>query len=75
MWNPTVEDQASDLAHRIDQQRPVTIYRFATQDTIEEKILALHAEKRELADGLLDGGEMARRLDTEALLPLLKGEV
>ncbi|MFA9274458.1 MAG: DEAD/DEAH box helicase [Candidatus Aquirickettsiella gammari] len=74
-WNPAVEDQASDRAHRMGQQRPVTIYRLVTQDTIEEKILALHAEKRELADSLLDGGEMAGRLDTEALLRLLKGGV
>nr|WP_222612447.1 DEAD/DEAH box helicase [Undibacterium flavidum] len=74
-WNPAVEDQASDRAHRMCQQRPVTIYRLVTQDTIEEKILALHAEKRELADSLLDGGEMAGRLDTEALLRLLKGGV
>lgn len=74
-WNPAVEDQASDRAHRMGQQRPVTIYRLVTQDTIEEKILALHAEKRELADSLLDGGDSAGRMDTEALLRLLKESV
>jgi SNF2 family DNA or RNA helicase len=74
-WNPAVEDQASDRAHRMGQQRPVTIYRLVTQDTIEEKILALHKEKRDLADSLLDGGDMAARLDTAALLQLLKDSV
>jgi SNF2 family DNA or RNA helicase len=57
------------------QQRPVTIYRLVTQDTIEERILALHAEKRDLADSLLDGGDAAGRMDTEALLRLLKESV
>ncbi len=45
-WNPAVEDQASDRAHRIGQQRPVTIYRLVAQHTIEEKIVALHHQKR-----------------------------
>ncbi|MDE2429114.1 MAG: DEAD/DEAH box helicase, partial [Burkholderiales bacterium] len=74
-WNPAVEDQASDRAHRMGQQRPVTIYRLVVQETIEEKILALHAEKRDLADSLLDGGDAAGRLDTAALLRLLKESV
>jgi hypothetical protein len=71
-WNPAVEDQASDRAHRIGQQRPVTIYRLVTEGTIEQKIIALHAEKRDLADSLLEGGDMAGKLDTAALLGLLK---
>ncbi len=74
-WNPAVEDQASDRAHRMGQQRPVTIYRLVTQGTIEEKIIGLHSEKRDLADSLLDGGEAAGRLDTAALLSLLKESV
>ncbi|MEY4590885.1 MAG: hypothetical protein RL497_2961 [Pseudomonadota bacterium] len=74
-WNPAVEDQASDRAHRMGQQRPVTIYRLVTQNTIEEKIIALHGEKRDLADSLLDGGEAAGKLDTAALLRLLKDSV
>jgi len=49
-WNPAVEDQASDRAHRLGQTRPVTIYRFITQGTIEERILKLHSSKRDLAD-------------------------
>ncbi|MCY1513480.1 hypothetical protein D9M68_479830 [compost metagenome] len=73
-WNPAVEDQASDRAHRMGQQRPVTIYRLVTENTIEEQILALHQKKRDLADSLLEGGEMSARLDAEALLRLLRGE-
>ncbi|MCY1378384.1 hypothetical protein D9M69_660110 [compost metagenome] len=69
-----MEDQASDRAHRMGQQRPVTIYRLVTENTIEEQILALHQKKRDLADSLLEGGEMSARLDAEALLRLLRGE-
>lgn len=73
-WNPAVEDQASDRAHRIGQTRPVTIYRLVTQNTIEQKILALHQQKRELADSLLEGGELAARLNTAQLLQLLRND-
>ena len=70
-WNPAVEDQASDRAHRMGQLRPVTIYRLVTQNTIEEQIIALHAQKRDLADSLLEGGDASAKLDTAALLRLL----
>ena len=56
-WNPAVEDQASDRAHRIGQQRPVTVYRLVAENTIEEKILRLHAQKRDLAEQLLEGSD------------------
>ncbi|MBI5914440.1 MAG: ATP-dependent helicase [Bacteroidetes bacterium] len=72
-WNPAVEDQASDRAHRIGQLRPVTIYRLVAEDTIEEKIVKLHADKRELADSLLDGTEVSGKLNAEELLALIKG--
>ncbi|WP_199054036.1 DEAD/DEAH box helicase, partial [Aquitalea sp. ASV15] len=72
-WNPAVEDQASDRAYRMGQQRPVTVYRLVAENTIEEKIVALHAEKRALADSLLAGGDLAARLDGAALLALLQG--
>lgn len=72
-WNPAVEDQASDRAHRMGQQRPVTIYRLVAKDTIEEQIIALHAEKRDLADSLLEGGDATAKMDTAALLRLLRG--
>jgi superfamily II DNA or RNA helicase len=72
-WNPAVEDQASDRAHRIGQQRPVTIYRLVTADTIEDKIVKLHADKRDLADSLLEGTEVSAGLSAEELLALIKG--
>jgi superfamily II DNA or RNA helicase len=73
-WNPAVEDQASDRAHRIGQKRPVTIYRLIMEDSIEERILALHRDKRDLATELLDGTETAARLSEEALLDLIRGD-
>ncbi len=71
-WNPAVEDQASDRAHRLGQRRPVTIYRFITRGTIEERILDLHSTKRELADSLLEGSESTGRLSAEELLALIR---
>ncbi|NET37097.1 MAG: DEAD/DEAH box helicase [Cyanothece sp. SIO1E1] len=70
-WNPAVEDQASDRAHRIGQQRPVTIYRLVAKDTIEEKIVDLHQHKRDLADSLLEGTDMGGKISTEELLQLI----
>jgi superfamily II DNA or RNA helicase len=74
-WNPAVEDQASDRAHRIGQHRPVTIYRLVTQGTIEEKIVALHHQKRDLAEQLLEGAGAGGRISAEDLLRLLQEEV
>jgi SNF2 family DNA or RNA helicase len=71
-WNPAVEEQASDRAHRMGQKRPVTIYRLITQNTIEEKIVALHQHKRDLADKLLSGNEAATKLSVDDMLNLLK---
>jgi superfamily II DNA or RNA helicase len=70
-WNPAVEEQASDRAHRIGQTKPVTIYRLVTKHTIEEKIIALHHNKRDLADQLLQGSDQAGRLSTEELMKLI----
>jgi len=71
-WNPAVEDQASDHAHRIGQTRSVTIYRFITQGTIEAKILDLHASKRNLAEGLVEGTDQSGKLTTQQLIQLIK---
>ena len=71
-WNPAVEDQATDRAHRLGQQRPVTVYRLITAGTIEEKIVRLHEHKRDLADSLLDGTDVSARLKTSDLIELLK---
>ncbi|PJG57719.1 DEAD/DEAH box helicase [Aeromonas cavernicola] len=72
-WNPAVEDQASDRAHRMGQTNPVTVYRLVCEQTVEEKIVALHDEKRALADGLLSGQSDVRGLDMESLRALLLG--
>ena len=70
-WNPAVEDQASDRAHRIGQERPVTIYRFIMQNTIEEKIIALHQQKRNLANELLSGQGVSGKLSNDDLMGLI----
>ena len=71
-WNPAVEDQATDRAHRIGQEKPVTVYRLVTEGTIEEKILKLHEQKRDLADSLLTGADVSARLTADDLLALIK---
>ncbi len=73
-WNPAVEDQASDRAHRIGQQRPVTIYRLVAKGTIEDKIVDLHRQKRDLADSLLEGADMSGKMSTDELLKLIHEE-
>ncbi|MCB9666699.1 MAG: DEAD/DEAH box helicase [Myxococcales bacterium] len=59
-WNPAVEDQATDRAHRIGQTKIVNVYRLIARDTVEEKILQLSAKKRELVSNVLvsEGGPM-----------------
>lgn len=53
-WNPAVENQATDRAHRIGQDKAVFVYKLITRGTVEEKILGLQARKKELADSLFD---------------------
>jgi len=53
-WNPAVEAQATDRAHRIGQSRTVTVYKLITTGTVEEKILRLQQRKRGLMDAALD---------------------
>jgi SNF2 family DNA or RNA helicase len=69
-WNPAVENQASDRAHRIGQIRPVTIYRLVAAETIEEKIVQLHHAKRDLADSLLEGANTAHILTGDERIDL-----
>src|SRR5213079_2227190 len=53
-WNPAVENQATDRAHRIGQDKAVFVYKLMTVGTVEEKIAAMQARKRELVEGLLN---------------------
>jgi SNF2 family DNA or RNA helicase len=71
-WNPAAEDQASGRAHRMGQQRPVTVYRLVTAGSVEERIIELHRDKRGLAEGMLEGHEQASPLDAAALAALLE---
>jgi SNF2 family DNA or RNA helicase len=73
-WNPAVEDQATGRAHRIGQQRPVTVYRLVNVGTIEERIVDLHRDKREIAEGILETGEVAALPSTDVLIGLMRGE-
>jgi SNF2 family DNA or RNA helicase len=58
-WNPAVEDQATDRAHRIGQTRSVQVHRLISEGTIEESISELITSKRSLADAVVNGGEGA----------------
>jgi superfamily II DNA or RNA helicase len=77
-WNPSAQDQASDRAHRIGQTRPVTIVKLVTENTIEERVLALHEHKRRLAASIVETRERApERAFGEVLLAqgLAQGEL
>jgi superfamily II DNA or RNA helicase len=71
-WNPAVEDQATDRAHRIGQTKVVTSYKLITRDTVEEKILLLQNRKRELLQATIGGEEeFAASLSWEEIQELL----
>jgi SNF2 family DNA or RNA helicase len=70
-WNPAVELQAADRAHRLGQENPVFVYKFIAVDTIEERILLLQEQKRQLAYWVLDGTSTAQSLTREDILALL----
>jgi superfamily II DNA or RNA helicase len=81
-WNPAVEAQATDRAHRIGQAQPVTVYRLICEGTVEERMLALQARKAALMQGIQGGAEQRARdgfklgaSDIDALLaPIDAGE-
>lgn len=71
-WNPAVEAQAIDRAHRIGQTRRVFAYRLITKDTVEEKVLQLQETKRELADAIINAdNSLIRTLERKDLELLL----
>lgn len=73
-WNPAVQDQATDRAHRIGQKNIVEVIKLISKDTIEEKIIKLQEEKKELISKIIDGdtlsGETLNTITEEELLKL-----
>jgi SNF2 family DNA or RNA helicase len=71
-WNPAVEAQAVDRAHRIGQDKRVFVYRLLAKETVEEKVAVLQAAKRGLAESIITGdNSLLRDLDRETLEALL----
>ncbi len=75
-WNPSVENQASDRAHRYGQREVVEVIKLIAKGTIEEKIVQLQENKKELIDDIIDGnlsnGEVLKSLSDDELLDLFK---
>ena len=71
-WNPAVEQQATDRAYRIGQNKNVTVYHLISENTIEEKILRLHQTKRDLANSLLTDSNVSRAMTIEDLRYLVE---
>jgi SNF2 family DNA or RNA helicase len=72
-WNPAAEDQAADRTHRIGQDKPVLVYRLVAENTVEERILALQAKKRAIAQAALGEAGQAAGITKADLLALLTG--
>ena len=70
-WNPAVENQAADRVHRIGQKNPVTVYRLIAADTVEERVIELHREKKALAEDVL-GEAGSAALTPEQLMGLFR---
>ena len=70
-WNPSVEAQASDRAHRIGQKNIVEVIKLISKDTVEEKVIKLQNEKKQLINKVLDNNS----LDTNNIFDLSKDEI
>jgi len=72
-WNPAVEHQATDRAHRIGQDKPVFVYKLVAEGTVEEKILALQERKQKLAEGVYGKGRKQNQppIDKDTIQALL----
>ncbi len=78
-WNPAAENQATDRAHRIGQKKAVFVYKLITENTLEEKILAMQAKKQALIDGVYEkdnteGASSLSKDDLKSLFAPLSGE-
>lgn len=72
-WNPAVEDQATDRAHRIGQENTVQVIKLITKGTIEEKIFQLQEHKKEMIDKVIQEGEtLVSKLSEEELMSLFE---
>jgi superfamily II DNA or RNA helicase len=71
-WNPAAEEQATSRAHRMGQTDPVTVYRLVARGTIEEAVLEMQANKRELASAVLEGKGDVKVISSDELLNLLR---
>lgn len=71
-WNPAIEQQATDRAHRMGQHNAVTVYHFLSSGTIEEKIKRLHEQKRDLAENILEGTDMSGKITGKDLLEMIR---
>lgn len=73
-WNPAVERQAMDRAHRIGREKPVFVYKYITEQTVEEKIIRLQERKKQLASNLvsIDSGTWLANIDKKDLEDILK---
>jgi len=71
-WNPAAENQATDRAYRIGQDKPVFVYKLVTQDSIEERVLELQKKKQAMADAVYEGKADAKfnKMDSNQLLGL-----
>lgn len=71
-WNPAVENQATDRAHRLGQQKRVFVYKLVTKDTLEEKMIALQAKKASIAAAIFDHENSTTQITQEDVNALFR---